>query len=337
MAKRNGIPVFTVGSSRVNPLIPFRLAAHIRRGKYQILDTQNIQSKFWGSIAALLTNAALVSTLNSWYISEHGGSIKGKIYSAIDFLTNWKIDRYVVVSETIKKSLLMSGVADSFIDIVHNAVDVDCNQKSMDPKQLRAEWGLPQDAILCIAVGRLVWAKGFDDLITAFSYVASKLHNVYLMIVGGGELFSILSDQIVQTGLQNKIFLLGYRDHAWVQELLKCADIFVMSSRSEGVPFALLEAAAVGLPIAATDCGGIPEVVTNRVEALLVPVGNATALSTALVELCNNKVFAMQLGRNAKEKIKTDYGLASQIDAVKRSYSKALDHRQSRMGKFLSK
>jgi len=329
MAKMKGIPVITIGKYRGNPLIPFRLAAYIRRGGYQVLDTQNIQSKLWGSIAALLTNTALVSTLNSWYISEHGGSLKGKIYAAIDFLTNWKIDRYVAVSEAIKKSLLRAGIADSSVDVIHNAVEVDGNPKSMDAKQFRKEWGLPEDAIICVAVGRLVWAKGFDDLIKAFYSVVNEIHNVYLMIVGGGEMFSALSAQVVQTGLQNKIFLAGYRHHDWVQDTLKCADIFVMSSRSEGVPYALLEAAAVGLPTVATDCGGIPEVVTNRVEALLVPVGNITALSTAIMELCNDKKYAKELGRNIKEKIKTEYSLGSQLNAVKQAYLKALDHKRT--------
>jgi len=330
MAKKKGIPVFTVGKYRGNPLIPFRLASHIRQGGYQVLDTQNIQSKLWGSIAALLTNSAIVSTLNSEYISEHGGSLKGRTYAAIDFLTNWKIDRYVVVSETIKKSLLMAGMTDSCVDVIHNAVEIDPNPKSIDPKQFREEWGLPQDAILCVAVGRLVWAKGFDDLIKAFNSVVNEIHNVYLMIVGGGEMFSALSAQVVQTGLQNKIFLAGYRNHDWVQDTLKCADIFVMSSRSEGVPYALLEAAAVRLPTVATDCGGIPEVVTNRVEALLVPVGNVTALSAAIIELCNDQKYAKELGRNIKEKIRTEYSLVSQLNAVKQAYLKALDHKRNK-------
>jgi glycosyltransferase involved in cell wall biosynthesis len=270
----------------------------------------------------------MVSTLNSWYLSEYGGRLKGKIYMAIDLLTNWKVDRYLVVSETIKKSLVMTGVADSSVDVIRNAVEVDSNSKSLDPKQFREEWGLPQEAILCVAVGRLVWAKGFDDLITSFAAVANEIPDIYLMIVGGGELFSTLTDQIAQAGLQNRIFLLGYRDHEWVQRMLGCADMFVMSSRSEGVPFALLEAAAVGLPTVATNCGGIPEVVKDRVEALLVPAGDVTALSTAIIELCNNKEFANELGRNVKEKIKTDYSLASQLAAMKQAYLKALNHKR---------
>lgn len=327
IARKKGIPVFTVGKSRINPLIPFRLAAYIRRSGFQILDTQNIQSKFWGSIAALLSGSALVSTLNSWYISEHGGSLKGKFYSAIDFLTNWKIDRYVVVSETIKKSLLRAGIADSLVDVIHNAVEVEYNQTSLDPKKIRDELGLPQDAILCVAVGRLVWAKAYDDLIAAFCYIGSTHQNVYLAIVGSGDLLSSLTAQIAKSGLQNKVLLLGFREHEWIQHMLACADVFIMSSRSEGVPYALLEAAAAGLPVVATECGGIPEVVTNRREALLVPVGDMKALSDAIVELCNHKEYAKELGKNAREKIKREYSLDSQIKAVRRAYLRALDHR----------
>jgi glycosyltransferase involved in cell wall biosynthesis len=339
MAKEYKIPVLIVGKSRVDPFIPLRLAKHIRQGNYHLIDTQNIQSKLWGSVAALLSNIALVSTLNSLYLSEHGGNLKGRIYTALDFLTNWKTDHYVAVSETIKDALLMAGVSEAKVDVIHNAIEIDKRYNAEAKKRFRddLEILIEQDSVLCVAVGRLVWAKGFDDMIIAFKSVVKKVHNAYLLIIGGGELFSILQSQIDEAGLHDRVFLLGYKDREWVLDALRSSDVFVMSSRSEGVPFALLEAAAMGLPIVATRCGGIPEVVSNNVEALLVPVGDFSALSEAIVKLCSNYEFAENLGKKAQSKIAKEYSLPVQLRAVERSYVQALEHRQQTKRKIFNK
>ena len=330
MAKENKIPVLIVGKSRVDPFIPLRLASYIRQGHYNLLDTQNIQSKLWGSVTTLLTNIALVSTLNSLYLSEHGGNLKGRLYTVLDSLTNWKTDRYVAVSETIKDALLKTGVSEAMVDIIPNAVELSSRYDAGEKKRFRDSLGIPfeQDAVLCIAVGRLVWAKGFDDMIVAFKSVIEKIPNAYLLIIGGGELFSILQSQIDRSGLENRIFLLGYKNREWVLNALRSSDIFVMSSRSEGLPFALLEAAAIGLPIVATRCGGIPDVVSNNVEGLLVPVGDLLALSDAITILCSNSEYAESLGKKAQSRIAKEYSLPVQFRAVEQSYMQALERRQ---------
>jgi len=322
MAKANNIPVLIVGRSRIDPLIPFRLAKFIRQGGYQILDTQNIQSKFWGSIAALLTDSALISTLNSWYVSEHGENLKGKIYTLIDLLTNWKTKRYIVVSKTIQFYLYRSGVSQEKIDLIRNAISIK-NNFSLQPEVFRENLGIPSNGILCVAVGRLVWAKGFEDLISAFSIVASKFDNVYTVIIGDGILFDRLQKQIKDSQLSNRVFLLGFKSREEVLEILNCSNIFIMPSRSEGLPFALLEAAAVGMPIVATRCGGITEVVSEN-EAMLIPVGDTGALASGIETLLKDPNKAVELGKSAMNKILDEFNVSAQISATKQSYINAL-------------
>ena len=91
----------------------------------------------------------------------------------------------------------------------------------------------------------------------------------------------------------------------------------------------MLEAAALGLPIVATNCGGIPEVVTNGQDALLVPVGDVEALSSALAELGTNKRLAEKISLQARERIKQDFAAAAHVEAMRRAYTNALQHRVS--------
>lgn len=324
-ARARGIPVMTVGKSRGDPRIAFRLADAVRQGGFEVLDTQNIQSQFWSSLAALMCKAHLISTLNSSYASEHGGNWKGRAYQFLERLTSPMTRRYIAVSQGIHDELCREGIAQDKIDLIHNAVEISRPETATSRERVRAVLGMPPDAILCTAVGRLVWAKGYGDLVDAFSLVAEDLGKVYCVIVGDGGLREELQQQINRAGLSKRILLAGYRARQDALAMLGGSDVFLMPSRSEGIPYALLEAGALGVPILATRCGGIPEVVRDGVEAVLVPPGDVRALGAALKALCGNLPRARQLGDAARRRIGDEFSVGAMIAATREAYLKALE------------
>src|SRR5512138_1545559 len=141
-----GLPVHIIASHKADPRILLRLVKVIRRGNYNVLDSQNIQSKFWANLAAMLTGTTLVSTLNSWYANEHGkASRKGKIYTSLELLTNQRLDLYITVSEKDRQSLLKSGLPENKIALIYNAVEVDAYTLTGDPEWLRQKFNLLAD------------------------------------------------------------------------------------------------------------------------------------------------------------------------------------------------
>ncbi len=329
-ARQQGLTVYEIGRHKMDPLILPRLIRLLRKGSFQIIDTQNIQSKWWGSLAAMLTGVALVSTLNSWYTMEHGGSLKGRLYTALELLTNFRIDGYIVVSESIRQAVLQTGIKAEMVDLIYNAVDIDPQTIPGDPSWLRSKFSLPDDAIVCTAVGRLVWAKGLEDLIQALAGIASDEPRLHCLIVGEGELRKRLEELTLETKMSGRIHLVGFRERQEVLSILKASDIFVMPSRQEGTPLALLEAAALGKPILATACGGIPELVQDGREALLVPVGEPAQLGAALLRLCREPNLARQLGMQAQHKVRSTFSLDTQAKATRLAYLKAIQHRREK-------
>ncbi len=329
-ARQQGLTVYEIGRHKMDPLILPRLIRLLRKGGFQIIDTQNIQSKWWGSLAAMLTGVALVSTLNSWYTMEHGGSLKGRLYTALELLTNFRIDGYIVVSESIRQAVLQTGIKAEMVDLIYNAVDIDPQTIPGDPSWLRSKFSLPDDAIVCTAVGRLVWAKGLEDLIQALAGIASDEPRLHCLIVGEGELRKRLEELTLETKMSGRIHLVGFRERQEVLSILKASDIFVMPSRQEGTPLALLEAAALGKPILATACGGIPELVQDGREALLVPVGEPAQLGAALLRLCREPNLARQLGMQAQHKVRSTFSLDTQAKATRLAYLKAIQHRREK-------
>jgi glycosyltransferase involved in cell wall biosynthesis len=329
-AQKMGLRVHAVGAHKADWRILPNLLKVIRQNQYQVVDTQNIQSKLWASFAAWQTEVALVSTLNSWYRFEHGKSLKGALYTWLELLTNPGLDGYIVVSKTVCDALKKAEKKVPFIDLIYNAIGLSLEEIPGDSTWLKAKFDLPANAIVCSAVGRLVWAKGYEDLIDAIAQIASLEPALHCLIVGDGELRSLLQAKIEQSGLSGRIMLVGYLERDSVLSVLKASDFFVMPSRQEGTPIALLEAAAIGVPILATSSGGIPELVENGKQAVLVPPGDPAALASGLLELSQNPQRRQKLAAQAQAHVAEAFSLEAQVQATQSAYQKALEHQKSR-------
>lgn len=319
------IPTHIVGQSKTDPSIGRRLTSLIDSEGYKILDTQNIQSKFWGSIAAQHRNVALVSTINSWYANEHGKvSLKGKIYTTLELATNSNLDLYITVSENDRQSLLRSNIPNEKIELIYNAVNTNSQNLPRNVDQLRRQYSIPQNSIICIAVGRLVAIKGFDVLIQTAQIVGKSSENVHFLIVGDGECKEELSDQVKTLGVSKSVTFAGYQDHETVLSYVKSSDIFIMPSRYEGTPIALLEAGSLGIPVIASNVGGIPELVQDQIHALLVPSDDPQSIAQAVLRIINDRKLAETLSTNAVERIKEKFNMDRQFELTWNAYQKAL-------------
>lgn len=322
--EKKGYFVHRLAVNKFDPRIPFRMARVIREYGYQVVDTQNPQSKLWGSFAAFWSGVALVSTLNSWYINEHPKySLRWFIYSGIEFATNFALSRYIVVSREIRDAMIHAGIPENKIDLIYNAVDLDDSSIYGSKKWLLEKYDLPNESVICVAAGRLAWAKAHDDLINAVVKARKKNSNLYCLIAGDGGLKSSLKKQIEQLGAGKFILLLGHVQHDDLLSIIKASDLYVMPSRTEGTPVALLEAAALGKPIVASKVGGIPELVSNEEHALLVEAGNVDDLANALLRIAEDAKLAYRLGKQAKEMVDANFTIPTQFVLTTESYIKA--------------
>ena len=159
-----------------------------------------------------------------------------------------------------------------------------------------------------IAMGRLVPAKGYESLIRAFADLAAHHADWDLVIWGEGPLRAALTAQIGAAGLSDRVFLPGRTDAPW--EKLACADVFVLSSLVEGFPNVLLEAMALERACVAVDCPSGPrEISRDGADALLVPLGDAQALTQSLDALMGDPERRAQLGKRAAQSVRERFAL----------------------------
>lgn len=175
---------------------------------------------------------------------------------------------------------------------------------AINPEFLRLSVNQERKKII-ITSGRLKTQKRHDLLISSFSKISEKFYDYKLVILGDGPLRSQLEKQIKELHLENRVFLPGYVDD--VQSRLSCAFMFVLSSDFEGMPNALIEAMAMGLPCISTDCdgGGARYLIKDGENGLLVHKNDVNALANAIDRILSNEQLAQKLGRNA-EKVKED-------------------------------
>ncbi len=165
---------------------------------------------------------------------------------------------------------------------------------------VRSELALHEDELLFMTVANLRIEKGYDVLLDAAKELADRELPIRIAAVGRGPLRDTLSARHDELGLGDRFTFLGQR--ADVLSLLAGADAFVLASRHEGLPVALMEATSVGLPIVASRVGGIPQVLENEIDALLVPPGEPRILADAMERLASDPGLRDRLGGRAKQR-----------------------------------
>jgi glycosyltransferase involved in cell wall biosynthesis len=163
---------------------------------------------------------------------------------------------------------------------------------------VRADWGVADGDTVVITVANLRPEKGYDVLLDAAAVVKERDLPIRFISVGRGPLEDQMHRRCAELGLDEHVRFLGERDD--VLELLVASDVFVLASRQEGLPVVLMEATSVGIPIVATAVGGVPQVITDGVEGLLVPPGQPAQLADALCRVASDPDLARRLGEGSR-------------------------------------
>jgi glycosyltransferase involved in cell wall biosynthesis len=206
---------------------------------------------------------------------------------------------------------------------------VDLEQFSQGAKQRtrkRKELNIPADSLVIGYVGWLIPIKGVTYLVKAMAEVAEKYPKSLLVLVGKGddkgEEEIKLREQVQSLGLTDKVLFLGWRPD--VAEITGCFDIFVLPSLNEGMGRVLVEAMAAGLPIVASRVGGIPDLIKNGENGLLVPPAEASAFGKAISDLLSDKEKRNRMGEAGK-KVCLPYSAEAMVERINTLYAKLLE------------
>jgi glycosyltransferase involved in cell wall biosynthesis len=305
------------------PISPFRdLAAFVellrllRRERPDILHANSSKAGALGRFAAFLTGVPIrIFTVHGWAFAAHSG-ISSRLYRWADRVVRSLTTMTICVSERERTTGLSAGTCEADRTVViPNAVDVARAPRSQPAGRERP---------LIVSVGRLKAPKDFPTLVRALGKLTPGSFDA--LIVGDGPDRGRLEEQIDELGLSDSVHLAGERLD--VPELLAAADVFVLSSRSEGMPVSVLEAMAAGLPIVASRVGGVPEQIADGETGLLVEPRDADELAAALTRLTQDADLRIRLGAAARTRAEQAFDLEPFRRAHVELYSRELASRR---------
>lgn len=314
------IPVhqFRGGRGIIRYMAFFPLARQMRPWAPDVVHTHNSASLFFGVPAARMVGAKrLVHT-------EHGRVFPdAKRYMLAERLLSTLIHRYVCVSDQTRSDVATyEKISPDRLCVIPNGVAASTVLTRSEKDGMRQALGIPRDAPIIGTIGRLVWEKDYHSLLRAFRAVRSACEEgVHLVIVGDGPERSALEAAATELEIRNAVHFVGLRSDVGRWHLL--FDIFAMTSVSEGLPLALLEAMAAGRPIVATRVGGIPTALAHGSAGILLEPRDTTAMIEALSSLVQSPTERERLGHAAARRHQSTYSLASMTQAYVNLYTEA--------------
>ena len=235
-----------------------------------------------------------------------------------DPINRWKYrapDRLLAVSEKVAEVLRESGLPAEKIQRVYSSVDFD--RLEVAPAD-REELGIDPGATLLLNAGALVGHKDQESLLKAMVILVQTHPQVHLLIAGEGALRASLTHQIVSSGLEGHVTLLGQRDD--VPQLMRAADRYISSSWSEGLGTSVLEALACKTPVVAAEAGGIPEMVLPGETGYLVANRDPAALAAAIAESLDNPDDAEAMARTGRLRVESLFSTETMVADTLQQY-----------------
>jgi glycosyltransferase involved in cell wall biosynthesis len=309
------------GASPADPRWIARLVTLLRRQRF---DLVHLHSPLPAALArpvlrALPGRPVVVSTEHNSWASHAAGTRRA---NTATFALG---DAWIAVSEPVRQSMPIRFRARTEV-IVHGIDTAAVAAHAGQREAVRAQLGLASDDVAVITVANLRRQKAYPDLLAAARDVVDRNPAVRFFAVGQGPLETELHAERDRLGLGERFTFLGYRDDP--HRLLAAMDVYALASHHEGLPLALMEAFAAGLPVVATAVGGVPDVVEPDVSGLLVPPAQPEQLATALLRVVADPGLRRTLGAGAATAAgRFDVARSTaQIEAVyERALARALD------------
>jgi len=309
---------------RADAVTVWQLARLIRRRRPDIVHTHTAKAGFVARLAARLALGAtplVVHTYHGHVLEGYFGRGRTLLYRSLERLMGSMSDALVGVSQATVDDLVRLRIAPRRkFHVIPLGLDL-ARYAALDPRLRaagRAALNLPDTAIVAVFMGRLVPIKRVDVLLEAFAAALARAPEMVLVVVGGGECEPDLRAQAQALGITAAVRFAGYR--ADISPILAAGDVAVLSSANEGTPVALIECAAAGMPLVATDVGGVRDVVADGTGEL-VPAGDAAALGDALARIASDPERRRAMGAAAQRHVLARYDaarLVSDIDALYR-------------------
>lgn len=328
----------------VRPISPIRdalalcqLFRELRQWQPDIVHTHMAKAGALGRLAGVFYNwsnwiagsarrARLVHTYHGHVFEGYFGSWSTRLFLLVERWLGRRTDALIAISRQVRQDLLQTYHigTDARVRLIPLGFDLDRLGRldDADHRQARTVLEIPRDALVITTVGRLTAIKQHSLFLEVAALLAGKVPEALFLIVGDGELRAELDAQVVRSGLAGRVRLLGWRGD--LDSIYAATDVFVLTSRNEGTPVALIEAMASAVASVSTDVGGVRDVIADAGAGTLVPLGDAGALSDAVMRYIASPELRMRVGAAARASALARFNVCRLVEDVAGLYDELL-------------
>lgn len=295
------------------------LARVVRASAIQVIHAHEFYMNVLGAAVSRLTGVPLIATIHgkNYYPDKRRRRL---LYRWVGSTAT----SVVTVSEDLKSFFCQATeVPSSRVTVVPNGIDTTVWSPVVSDPGLRADCGIPLDAVVAGAIGNLYAVKRHIDLVRALPLIKAACPNIHVVILGRGDQKDVLDQEAVSLGVADRLHLVGFQENA--RPWLNMMDCYVMPSESEGMPLSLLEAMSAQLPVIATAVGGIPEVVTHEESGWLVPAHHPEVLAATMIHVLTHHSEARAVAARGRARIESRFSADAMARAYGALYRQGLD------------
>ncbi len=271
-------------------------------------------------------NMPLVSTIHATEAGRNGG-IHDEVQRYIndtEWMLTYESSEVIVNSKYMKNELQrLFGLPYEKINVVANGINSTAYSGVEKDYEFRRQYAADNEKII-LFMGRLVYEKGIQHLISAMPKILENYHDAKLVIAGRGGMIDELKSQVEAMGLSEKVYFTGYLNAKQVSKMYKCADISVFPSTYEPFGIVALEAMLAGVPTVVSDVGGLNEIVEHGVDGMKSYAGNPNSLADSILSLLFNPQLCDSISKKAKAKVKSEFTWAKIAQDTHFTYQKAI-------------
>lgn len=286
-----------------------KLAALIQDIGAGLVHTHGVRANLLGRLAARQAGKRkVITTVHSLLERDYPGLLLCLANSWVERATRGWTDHFIAVSRGLKDKLVAGGVPEEKVTVIYNGIVLDEFHPPENPGAARAELGFGPETPLVGIVARLHAVKGHRYFLEAAREVLAQRPEVRFLVVGEGPCRSALEEQARVLGIAGQVTFTGFVDD--VRPLMAGLDLLVISSLWEGFGLTAVEAMALGVPVVATEVGGLPEVVRHGETGLLVPPANPAALAKSIVWMLEHPGAAGEMVKKGREAVRKNFTAA---------------------------
>ncbi|NLG32557.1 MAG: glycosyltransferase family 4 protein [Syntrophomonadaceae bacterium] len=276
---------------------------YLRKNRIGIVHSHGVRANLVARVAAKRESLPVVTTVHSVLRYDYPSAVEAFLARWLTMITNRYTDRFIAISKAIEDEIHKMGVPAHKVQVIYNGLDLTKFKAPGNPGEIKRNLKLDPNRPIVSMISRLHPVKGHEYFIRAAYEVLKSEVNAQFLIIGEGDYRARIEQWVDELGIKDSVIVPGY--YSPIEDIYAISDILCVPSIMEGLGMVILEAMNFNVPVIASNTGGIPEIIHDGVDGLLVQPKDYLSLARNIIKVLNDRQLAARLIAHGQKKVQS--------------------------------